>query len=207
MRDLPFHAKSVQGEITGQEWERGEGTWDVLPAGIVLSPVRRSTSQHTDFPTLSIQPVWELVLTQPYSRGGTARKQLYYLSSSATHNRSVSDPPEAADCNRESLCPLAVIGEGWESRADGQGGAHSVGIGGVPASHPSFLTEGLGQHPPPPHTWPSACPPTLPTLHEIPQRLCHWMTKLAPSELLILPGRQAAVSPLQHHNLGPGCPP
>ena len=79
-----------------------------------------------------------------------------------------------------------MVGEGWESRADGQGGAHSVGIGGAPASHPSFLTEGLGQHPPPPHTWPSACPPTLPTLHEIPQRLCHWMTKLAPSELLIL---------------------
>ena len=154
--------------------------------------MRRSTSQHTDFPTLSIQPVWELVLTQPYLRGGPARKQLYYLSSSPTHNRSVSDPPEAADCNRESLCPLAVIGEGWESRADGQGGAFSVGAGGPPASHPSFLTEGLGQRPPSPHPWPSACPPTLPTLHETPQGLCHLVINRALQPLK--PPRQASSS-------------
>ena len=72
VRDLPFHAKSVQGEITGQGWERGEGMWDILPAGDVLSPVWRSTSQHVDFPTLSIQPVWRFVPNPTSFQGWTS---------------------------------------------------------------------------------------------------------------------------------------
>ena len=62
----------MQGERLGQGQERGEGTWDIVPAGDVLSPVWRSTSQLTDFPTLSIQPVCGFVPNPTLFQGWTS---------------------------------------------------------------------------------------------------------------------------------------